>query len=220
MESDTNLIFQAGTNCRVIVKRLQLFIPKLTFNSEGQKLHMENYLKPYKWTYLKGVVEISNNTQQQTGHFRITTAISKPLHVFVFETTSPNIGNQQNNPFLYNTFSLPNNANVTRCYLEVGSGNEYPDIHYKPSSDLSRVFRGTLGYVHANNDFQGGTILDITNYKKLYPILCFDLTRQKMGIKDGVTKLAFHYEISANPNADYNIYALVLHELHYNFTPI
>ena len=33
-----------------------------------------------------------------------------------------------------------------------------------------------------------------------------------MDIKDGVTKLAFHYELSANPNADYNIYALVLHE--------
>ena len=33
-----------------------------------------------------------------------------------------------------------------------------------------------------------------------------------MDIKDGATKLAFHYELSANPNADYNIYALVLHE--------
>ena len=33
-----------------------------------------------------------------------------------------------------------------------------------------------------------------------------------MDIKDGVTKLAFHYELSANPKADYNIYALVLHE--------
>ena len=113
---------------------------------------------------------------------------------------------------MYNTFNLPNNANVTRCYLEVANGNEYPDIHYKPSSDLSRVFRGILGYVHANNDFQGGTILDITSYKTLYPILYFDLTKQKMDIKDGVTKLAFHYELSANPNADYNIYALVLHE--------
>ena len=37
-------------------------------------------------------------------------------------------------------------------------------------------------------------------------------TKQKLDIKDGVTKLAFHYELSANPNADYNIYALVLHE--------
>ena len=33
-----------------------------------------------------------------------------------------------------------------------------------------------------------------------------------MDIKDGVTKLAFHYELSENPDANYNIYALVLHE--------
>ena len=85
MESYANLIFQAGANCRVIIKRRQLFIPKLTFNSEGQKLYMENYLKPYKWTYLNEVVEISNNTHQQTGHYTITTAISKPRHVFFFE---------------------------------------------------------------------------------------------------------------------------------------
>ena len=33
-----------------------------------------------------------------------------------------------------------------------------------------------------------------------------------MDIKDGVTKLSFHFELSANPNADYNSYALVLQE--------
>ena len=44
IESDANLVFQAGADCRVIVKRLQLYIPKLTFNAEGQKLYMENYL--------------------------------------------------------------------------------------------------------------------------------------------------------------------------------
>ena len=33
-----------------------------------------------------------------------------------------------------------------------------------------------------------------------------------MDIKDGVTKLAFHYELSRNTAADYNTYALLLHE--------
>ena len=211
IESDANLVFQAGANCTVIVKRLQLYIPKLTFNEEGQKLYMENYLKPYKWTYLNEVVHISNNLQQQTGHYRITTAISKPRHVFVWAINTARIGAQTANPFIYDTFgNLPNNADVSRCYLEVGNGNEYP--HYKPSTDLTRVFRGLLEYVHANNDFQGGTILDMASYKKVYPIIYFDLTKQKMDIKDGVTKLAFHFELSANPNADYNFYALVLHE--------
>ena len=33
-----------------------------------------------------------------------------------------------------------------------------------------------------------------------------------MDIKDGVTKLAFHYELSDNTATDYKIYALVLNE--------
>ena len=190
-----------------------MYVPKLTFNAEGQKLYMKDYLKPYKWTYLNEVVHISNNLQQQTGHYRITTAISKPRHVFVWAINTARINAQTANPFIYDTFgNIPNNADVTRCYLEVGNGNEYPDFHYRPSTDLTRVFRDLLEYVHANNDFQGGTILDMASYKKVYPISYFDLTKQKMDIKDGVTKLAFHLELSANPNADYNFYALVFHE--------
>ena len=212
IEKDANLIFKAADDCRVIITRLQLFIPKLTFNSEGQKLYMENYLKPYKWTYLNEVVERSNNSQQQTGQFRITNGISKPRHVFVFGIDTARIDAQTENPFIYDTFDLPNNANISRCYLEVANGKEYPDIHFKPSTDITRVFRNVMSYVYANNDYQGGTLLNRGNFKSLFPFVYFDLTRQKMDIKDGVTKLAFHYELSANPNADYNIYALVLHE--------
>ena len=213
IESDNNLIWRAGgEDCRVILTRLQLFVPRLTFNSEGQKLYIDNYLKPYKWTYLNEVVERSNNRQQQTGQFRITNAISKPRHVFVWALNTANVDAQTANPFLYNTFSLPNNANISRCYLEVGNGNEYPDIHLKPATDPARVFRKVMSYVYANNDFQGGTLLNRSNFETLFPFVYFDPTKQKMDIKDGVTKLSFHYELSANPNADYNIYALVLHE--------
>ena len=213
LESDDNLIWRdGGAACRVVLTRLQLFVPRITFNKKGQELYMKNYLKPYKWTYLNEVVERSNNSQQQTGQFRITNAISKPRHVFVFAINTANIDSQTANPFLYNTFNLPNNANISRCYLEVGNGNEYPDIHLKPATDPARVFREVMSYVYANNDFQGGTLLNRTNFESLFPFVYFDLTKQKLDIKDGVTKLAFHYELSANPNADYNIYALVLHE--------
>ena len=77
---------------------------------------------------------------------------------------------------------------------------------------MTRVFRSVMSYSYANNDHQGGTLLNRTNFESLFPFVYFDLTKQKMDIKDGVTKLAFHYELTANPNADYNIYALVLHE--------
>ena len=65
-----------------------------------------------------------------------------------------------------------------------------------------------MSYVYANNDFQDGTLLNISNFETLFPFVYFDLTKQKMDIKDGVTKLAFHYELSDNTTTDYNIYAL------------
>ena len=108
---------------------------------------MENYLQPYKWTYLNEVVERSGDLKQQTGNFRITNAIS-----------------QTANPFLYNTFSVSTDPRtLSRCNLEVGNRNEYPNIHYKPSSDLSRFYRDAMSYVCANNDFQGGTLLNRAN---------------------------------------------------------
>ena len=60
---------------------------------------------------------------------------------------------------------------LSRCYLAVGSGNEYPDIHYKPSSDLSRVYGDEMSYVYANNDFQGGTLLKRSNFSTLFPFV-------------------------------------------------
>ena len=94
------------------------------------------------------------------------------------------------NSFLYNTFSVSTNPRkLTRCYLEVGNGNEYPRIDYEPKKDASRVFRDVMSYVYANNDYQGGTLLNISNFKSFYPFVYFDLTKQKMDIKDGVTRL-------------------------------
>ena len=65
-ETDKNLIWRnvhgdaPDRSYRLILKKVQLFVPKMIFNSEGQKLYMENYLKPYKWTYLKENVFRSN----------------------------------------------------------------------------------------------------------------------------------------------------------------
>ena len=141
-EDDKNLIWRQrnadapGESYRLIIKRLQLFVPRLLFNSEGQKLYTENYLKPYKWTYLKEAVFTSNISTQNSGHFRRTNGISKPRHVFIFFINNANINDQRYNPVLYNTFSISTNPRtLTRCHLEVGNGNEYPRLHYKPTED-------------------------------------------------------------------------------------
>ena len=132
---------------------------------------------------------------------------------FAFFINNANMNNQLENSLLYNTFSVSTDPRtLNRCYLEVGNGNEYPDIHYKPTKDATRVFRDVMFYVYANNDYQGGTLLNISNFKTLYPFVYFDLTKQKMGIKDGVTKLSFHHELSGQTATNYIIFGIVLSE--------
>ena len=214
IESDGNLIWQAGADhCRVVITRMQLYVPRITFNSQGQSAYMSQYLKPHKWTYLRENIERSNSSQQRAGHFRISSGLPKPRHVFVFIINDANIDAQTVNPFLYNTFSVSTNPKtLSSCHLEVGNGNEYPEIHYTPSTDMTRVFRDVLKYVHKNNEYGEGSLLNISNFKTLFPFLYFDLTKQKMDIKDGTTKLTFKYELSGTTATAYSIYALTLHE--------
>ena len=213
IESDGNLIWQAGADSRVVITRMQLYVPRITFNSQGQSAYMSQYLKPHKWTYLRENIERSNSSQQRAGHFRISSGLPKPRHVFVFIINDANIDAQTVNPFLYNTFSVSTNPQtLSSCHLEVGNGNEYPEIHYTPSTDMTRVFRDVLKYVHKNNEYGEGSLLNISNFKTLFPFLYFDLTKQKMDIKDGTTKLTFKYELSGTTATAYSIYALTLHE--------
>ena len=141
LESDASLIWQAADDCRVIVTKMQLIVPRLSFNAEGQKLYMSKYLEPRKWTYWRENVETSNSTAKRTGNFRISTGITRPRHVFVFIINDANNGVQTENPFLYNTFSVANNRTLNSCRLEVGNGNEYPEVYYRQSTEPTRVFR-------------------------------------------------------------------------------
>ena len=213
IESDANLIWQAADNCRVVLTKLQLIAPRITFNSEGQSLYMSKYLKPYKWVYLRENIERSNSTSQRAGHFKISSGISRPRHVFVFIINDADIDSQTSNPFLYNTFDVSTDPRTLQnCHLEVGNGQEYPEIHYTPSTDLSRVYRDVLKYVHKVSEYGEGTLLNIQNFQTLFPFLYFDLTKQKADIRDGTTKLTFRYELSGTTATPYSVYALTLYE--------
>ena len=213
IESDANLIWQGADNCRVVLTKLQLIVPRITFNSEGQSLYMSKYLKPYKWVYLRENIERSNSTTQRTGHFKISSGILRPRHVFVFIINDANIDSQTSNPFLHNTFNVSTDPRTLQnCHLEVGNGQEYPEIHYTPSTDLSRVYRDVLKYVHKVSEYGEGTLLNIQNFQTLFPFLYFDLTKQKADIRDGTTKLTFRYELSGTTTTPYSVYALTLYE--------
>ena len=192
---------------------MQLVVPQVTFNSEGQSLYARTYLKPQKWTYLKETVSRSNSMQNQTGNYVINSGETKPRHVFVFFINDPNTDAQTANPFLYNTFSVSTNpSNISDCFLEVSYGVEYPDRHYEPDTDLTRVYRDILKYVRANNEYSQGTLLNRNNFLSLYQFIYFHLTKQRSDLKDSTVKLTFHYKLSGATATVFSIYALVLSE--------
>ena len=212
IETDANLVWQAADDCRVVISKFQLIIPRIVFNSEGKSLYMSKYLDTRKWSYLREMVEYSNPTRQQTGTFKISSAINKPRHVFIFIINAANENVQTANKFLYNTFNVVDNKALNSCYLEVGNGKEYPEVHYRPHTEPTRVFRDLLKYVHANSDYAGDTLLTRTNFGSIFPLVYFDLTKQPTDIKDGMTRLTFKYTLSGGTNADYSVYALVLYQ--------
>ena len=216
IENDTNLAWQAGANCRVVITKFQLIVPRIVFNAEGKNLYITNFVnieKPLKWNYLRELVTKSDASQQRTGSFRISTGINKPRHVFVFIIDVDDENVQTANKFLYKTFSVSTDPRtLTSCHLEVGVGREYPQLAYKPSTEPNRVFRDVLRYVHANSRFAGDTLLNRTNFHNLFPFIYFDLTKQPTDIKDGMTKLTFKYDLSDTTATAYSIYSLILYE--------
>ena len=194
-ESDNNLIWREGNDvCRVIITKLQLYIPSVKFDGR-----YKTTTAPKSWTYLNEYVTNSTDLRQREGNFRITNEVSKPHHVFIFIVNSANINSQTANPFLYQTFNIANNRKLTGCYLKANE-NVYPNIHYKPSTEPSRVNRDVMSY-------GGGTHLKRNNFESLFPFIYFKLPN----LEDKV-KLSFHYELRGEPNADYIIFAIVLHE--------
>ena len=122
LESDANLIWQAGADCRVVVTGMQLFLPRIVFTAEENKIYMERYMKPHKWSYLREEIYSSNSGKQQTGTFKITSAIERPRDVFVRILNDARKASQTQNPFMFDTFNVANNREPESCQLEVGNG--------------------------------------------------------------------------------------------------
>ena len=80
-------------------------------------------MKPHKWSYRRE--DSSNSGRQQTGTFKITSAIERPRDVFVWILNDARKASQAQNPFLFDTFNMVNNRTLESCQLEVGNGNNY-----------------------------------------------------------------------------------------------
>ena len=48
LESDANLIWQGADDCRVVVTKMKLFVPRIVHTAQGSRILYEKYIKPHK----------------------------------------------------------------------------------------------------------------------------------------------------------------------------
>ena len=69
---------------RVVVTKFIQCIPRSLFNSSGLGYVMKDYMVPASWSYLREMVQTSNNIKHDGNNFRISPSILNPKYVFVF----------------------------------------------------------------------------------------------------------------------------------------
>ena len=213
LESDNNVIFRdnaAGAG-RYIITKFVLWVPKMVLSPSGQNMFVEKYLKAHTWTYLKERIETAPFTQQ-SGKFRITNSIRKPRHVFIWVLNTAKMNDQEQNMFVFNTYNIANARTITSAQLELSNGVFYPERIMNPTTEMAKAFRELTEYNKGYNDYLTGPTIDLKSFKELYGILYFDLTHQETELKEGDTKLELSFQLNDTPNAEYNLYALILNE--------
>ncbi|PFX29617.1 Pulmonary surfactant-associated protein D [Stylophora pistillata] len=214
LESDDNVLFRANAAGagRYIITKFKLRVPIIKFNAQGLKKYMEDYLKPHSWNYLPEEVIVSDPLRQANGTFRITNAVRRPRHVFVWIVNASKFSDQEANPLLFNTYNIANARYLTKAQLRVQNGERYPDQQLDPNSEITRAWLALQGYSKFTNNLLLGPAIDLKQFQDLYGILYFDLTKQTPELLTRTTGLEFEYSLNNSTNADYYIYALVLNE--------
>ena len=124
LQDDREMIFQNdGTARRIVVRRLELWVPQLQFTGQGQTLVNENFLRPTQWKYLKEVLHHSASRRDANGTWLITPAVKNPKHVFVFFQQTRKQNSYTQNPYIFDTFNIDgdNSARLGTCRLLYGT---------------------------------------------------------------------------------------------------
>ena len=214
LQDDREMIFQNdGTARRIVVRRLELWVPKLQFTGQGQTHVNENFLRPTQWKYLKEVLHLSSSRRDAKGTWLITPGVKNPKHVFVFLQQTQKQNSYTQYPYIFDTFDVDgdNSAKLASCRLQYGT-SFYPELDYDHDFKI-RILNDLINFRHRKNDFNTGVQLQLANFQELYPIIYFDLRNTKESVTGDPKKLEFHYRLNEAANAqDYTIYAVVLNE--------
>jgi len=171
--------------------------------------------------YLKENIFSLSDRGDESGMFMIGSGIKNPKHVFVFFQQARKEDRYTQNPYIFDTFDIDgdDSARLKTCSLQCRT-NFYPQIEYDDEFKI-RIFNDLINFRYRKNDYNSGVQLKVAKFKKLYPIIYFDLRNIKEALTEDPQTLYFHYKLNEPANAqDYEIFAAVLNEQEFVLKPL
>ena len=159
------------------------------------------------------MLHLSSSRRDANGRWLITPGVKNPKYVFVFFQQTRKQKAFTQDPYIFDTFDLDgyNSAKLATCRLQYGT-TFYPELEYEGEFKI-RILNDLIDFRYRKNDYNSSVQLQLANFKKLYPIIYFDLQNAKEKMTGDPKKLEFHYRLNEAANAqDYTIFAAVLNE--------
>ena len=165
LQDDRELIFQNnGTARRIVVRRLELWVPQLQLTGQGQTLVNENFLQPTQWKYLKEVLHSCSPRRDANGTWLITPAVKNPKLVFVFLQQTRKQNSYTQNPYTFDTFNIDgdNSARLATCRLQYGT-SFFPELDYDHDFKIG-ILNNLINFRYRKNDYNTGVQLQLANF--------------------------------------------------------
>ncbi|XP_065645836.1 uncharacterized protein LOC136076291 [Hydra vulgaris] len=213
-QSDSSAIFRlsAAAAGKVNLTKIALFIPSVKPSFEEEK-KIDNEIKRKVEAPLSfRMRQCDTTTVQQANSFGWQLSCAEiPRYVIVGFQTNRNAGDQTVNSALFDHCDLKN------IYVVYNNSTiQYPALDYYcsfPNQQFSRIYRDASMFkerFYGMNEMIANSNITPSNYKDLYPIFVFDVSKQSEKLKSATVQLQVKAFFNTTVPANTQAYAIVI----------
>ena len=216
-----NAIFRDGAGVGVVkIEKIRWFMPHV-IPSDAYRLQLDKIIEkkekiPVGYRMLQcDNSSVPANSTNFTWRLGVKSSPDIPRFIIVgFQTDKNN--NQQQNPAIFD------HLNVINIYVTLNA-KRYPDTDYDISftaNQFSRIYGDAASFrkkFYNMDELVSNSGIDPINYKSLFPLYVFDVTKQSEKLKTSVSDIHIKATFVGNPGANTMAYAVIISDRLFHF---
>ena len=216
-----NAIFRDGAAVGVVkIEKIRWFMPHV-IPSDAYRLQLDKIIErkekiPVGYRMLQcDNSSVPANSTNFTWRLGVKSSPDIPRFIIVgFQTDKNN--NQQQNPAIFD------HLNVINIYVTLNA-KRYPDTDYDISftaNQFSRIYGDAASFrkkFYNMDELVSNSGIDPINYKSLFPLYVFDVTKQSEKLKTSVSDIHIKATFVGNPGANTMAYAVIISDRLFHF---